>query len=301
MNRWIRRGAIAVGALLVLGAATLVAGTQLAERKMHRRVEVAVQPAAYRDDAAALERGRYLFASRGCTECHGADGAGRVFLDDGKGMRLKGPNITPGPGNVVAGYRPEDWVRTIRHGVKPDGRPLLIMPSEDYNRFTNVDLAALVAYVRHLPPAAGAPAIVEIPALVKTLYAFGAIPDAAEKIDHRLPPAQPVPEGVTLEHGRYVATMCIGCHGPRFSGGRIPGGPPDWPAAANLTPGEGSAMTRYAGAEQFVAMLRTGRRPDGTAVSSVMPFSALKEMNETDMKAAHLYLRSLPPRAAGGR
>jgi hypothetical protein len=32
MNRWIRRGAIAVGALLVLGAATLVAGTQLAER-----------------------------------------------------------------------------------------------------------------------------------------------------------------------------------------------------------------------------------------------------------------------------
>ena len=41
--------------------------------------------------------------------------------------------------------------------------------------------------------------------------------------------------------------------------------------------------------------------PDGTAVSSVMPFSALKELNETDMKAAHLYLRSLPPRAAGGR
>jgi len=202
---------------------------------------------------------------------------------------------------VVAAYEPQDWVRTIRHGVKPDGRPALVMPSEDYNRLTDVDLAALVAYVRQLPPAAGAPATIEFPVLVKTLYAFGAIPDAAEKIDHTLPPAQPVAEGVNLEHGRYVVNMCIGCHGEHLSGGKVPGGPPDWPAAANLTPGEGSAMKRYASAEQFMAMLRTGKRPDGSAVSGVMPFSALKELNETDMKAAHLYLRSLPPRPVGGR
>ena len=36
-------------------------------------------------------------------------------------MRIAGPNISPGPGTVVAGYRPEDWVRAIRHGVEPDG------------------------------------------------------------------------------------------------------------------------------------------------------------------------------------
>jgi hypothetical protein len=95
--------------------------------------------------------------------------------------------------------------------------------------------------------------------------------------------------------------MCIGCHGEHFSGGKIPGGPPDWPAAANLTPGEGSAMKRYASADQFIAMLRTGKRPDGSAVSDVMPFPSLKELNETDMKAAHLFLQSLPPRPAGGR
>ena len=65
---------------------------------------------------------------------------------------------------------------------------------------------------------------------MRALYAVGVIPDAAEKIDHSVPPSQPVPEAVSVEHGKYVSGMCIGCHGPNFSGGKIPGGPPDWPA-----------------------------------------------------------------------
>ncbi len=69
-------------------------------------------------------------------------------MNDGKGMRLAGPNITPGEGNVVARYTPEDRVRTLRHGVKPDARPVFVMPSEDYNRLTDEDLGALVAYVK---------------------------------------------------------------------------------------------------------------------------------------------------------
>ena len=47
--------------------------------------------------------------------------------------------------------------------------------------------------------------------------------------------------------------------------------------------------------------MRTGKRPDGSAVSQVMPFAALKELNDTDLKAVHLFLKSLAPRAAGGR
>ena len=30
-----------------------------------------------------------------------------------------------------------------------------------------------------------------------------------------------------------------------------------------------------------------------------MPFAALKELNDTDLKALHLFLKSLPPRPAG--
>src|SRR5678815_1383495 len=155
MGKWIKWGALALGVLLVLAAAGVATGLQLAERKMARKVDVTVQPVALGSDTAALQRGKYLFSSRGCADCHGANGTGKVFVDNGKDLRIKGPNITTGSGGVVAAYQPADWVRTIRHGVTPAGRPLMIMPSEDYNRLTDADLGALVAYVKTLPPATG--------------------------------------------------------------------------------------------------------------------------------------------------
>jgi mono/diheme cytochrome c family protein len=217
-------------------------------------------------------------------------------VNDGKGTRIAGPNITPA--GVVARYQAVDWDRSIRHGVKPDGRPILVMPSEDYNRFTNTDLMSLVSYVRGLAPVQGGAAVVEMPLPARVLYGFGAIPDAAGRIDHRLPPSDPVPSGVTVAHGAYVANMCIGCHGEKLSGGKISGGPPDWPAAANITPGDGSAMSRYKGAEAFLAMFRSGKRPDGTPIA-VMPFDSFSKMNEVDVRALHAFLQTVPARPAG--
>jgi mono/diheme cytochrome c family protein len=298
MRRWLKRGAIAAGALVVLAAAAVFAGLQLAERRMARQVAVTVQPVALPGDEASLQRGKYLFASRGCVDCHGANGAGRVFADNGSDLRIKGPNITTGSGGVVAAYRQDDWVRAIRHGVAPGGRPLMVMPSEDYNRFTDADLGSLVAYVKSLPPAQGTAAEVRLPLPARVLYGFGGIQDAAAKIDHRLPPAAAVAEGVNLQHGAYVANMCLGCHGAQLAGGRIPSGPPDWPAAANLTPAPSSGMARYADPESFMRMFKTGVRPDGTKIQ-VMPFESLREMSETDVRALHLYLQSLPARPQG--
>ena len=85
------------------------------------------------------------------------------------------------------------------------------------------------------------------------------------------------------------------------AGGKIPGAPPDWPAAANLTSGDGSGMSPYTSATAFGTMMRTGRRPDGTQVSSVMPFGALKHLSDTDVGALYAYLRTLPPQAKGPR
>jgi len=293
-RRWLKRGVLALLVLVALAAAALFAGEQLARQKMQRKLDIAVKAVPYRADAAAVERGRYLFASRGCVDCHGAQGNGRVFLDDGKGMRIAGPNISPGPGGVVAGYAPEDWVRAIRHGVARGGRPLMVMPSEDYNRLTDEDLASLVAYIRQLAPVQGGAAVVELPLPVRAFYGFGLMHDAAAKIDHALPPAQPVADGVNVAHGAYVANMCLGCHGARLAGGKIPGGPPDWPAAAKLTPGADSAMPRYPDADAFTRMFKTGNRPDGTPIK-VMPFGSLGQMNDTDVRALFLYLKSLPP------
>ena len=211
-------------------------------------------------------------------------------------MLVRSPDITPAPDGVVAAYTPADWVRTIRHGVKPDGRPVMIMPSEEYNRFVDADLAAVVAYVRQLPAASGGEgARFACRCRSRRSTPPASFKDASEKIDHSLAPAQPVAEGVTPAHGAYVANGCIGCHGARLAGGKIAGAPPDWPAAAQARRrAQAARSTAIRPPTQFMAMLKTGKRPDGSSVSTVMPFVSLKEMNEVDVRALYLHLRSLP-------
>jgi mono/diheme cytochrome c family protein len=280
--------------LILLGAGASAIMVSLGERKLARTVEIRVVPVPFAKDAASLKLGKYLYESRGCGECHGPGGHGLAFIDEPGGMYVKAPNITSGPGGVVHGYTEGDWVRAIRHGVNPRGHALLVMPSEDYNRLNDNDFAALVAYARSLPPVAGDAAVFRLPLLVRALYGAGLVKDAAEKIDHRLPPSAVVPVAATVEHGTYVANMCIGCHGPELRGGPIPGAPPGWPPAADLTPSPGGAMARYDTADKFVAMMRSGKRPDGSVVSAVMPFASLRNVNETDLNAMYAYLKSLP-------
>jgi mono/diheme cytochrome c family protein len=294
--KWTLYGLIGVVAAVGIAAVTL---GQIAERKRMRVVKVDVQAVALPADAAALANGKYLFESRGCSECHAGDGKGKVVIDAPNGLYVRSPNISQAGG--VAKYSVEDWVRVIRHGVKPDGRPVIIMPSQDYNRLSDPDVGALIAYTKSLPAVAGREAEIRLPFLVRALYAAGVVPDAAGLIDHTLPPPAPVPVGPTAEYGKYVANLCIGCHGPGLAGGKIPGAPPEWPPASNLTPGEGTALGRYASSENLRAMFRTGKRPDGKAVSTVMPFESLRAINDTDVDALYAYLKTLAPRPAGSR
>lgn len=294
-KRWGRVIGWGLAALVLAMAVVVAMGLFLAGRKADRVVQVDAKPLAYVQDAMALERGRYLYQTRGCVDCHGAAGTGREFASGGAGLRIVGPNITQA--GVTKAYREVDWVRTLRHGVKPDGRAVRVMPAEDYARLTDPDLAALTAYVRSLPPAAGEAAVVELPLPARLAFGFGLIPDAVERVvavgGAAAAPASTSP-------GAYAANMCIGCHGPGLSGGRIPGGPPDWPAAPNLTPGTESVMARYTNVEAFVAMMRSGRAPDGRSVR-VMPFESLAKIDDTELRALHAHLVSLAPRAGGTR
>lgn len=296
MKRVIRYFGWALLALIGLGGVAAVAAQLLAQRKLNRAIDVNIAPVAFISGDAALTRGQYLFQSRGCGECHGDTGTGKLLIDDPGGLRVWTPNITAGPGSAVAKYTEADWVRTIRHGVKPDKRPILIMPCEDYNRFTDADVAAIVAYVRTLPPAPGEIGRIEMPLVMKALYAADVVPDAPQRIDHTLPPAQAVAEGPTPEHGAYVANMCKGCHGETFRGGRIPGSPPDWPPAPDLT--AAAMYAAYDNSDRFRAMLKSGKRPNGEAIK-VMPFPSLAALNDTDVEALYAYLRTLP--TAGAR
>lgn len=292
MKTWLKRTLIAGAALVGVAAVAVFGMAAVGERKLERKIDLQVAAVPLAGDPASVERGHYLYRSRGCGDCHGLDGAGKVVIEDGA-MLVRAPNLTGGAGSVTVAYQPVDWVRAIRHGVRPNGRPLLIMPSEEYNRLTDADLASVVAYIRQLPPKSGEGATIRLPLPVKVLYGAGMVKDAAEKIDHRLPPAQPVAEGVTAAHGAYVAHGCTGCHRADLSGGKIAGAPPSWPAAARLAPGEGSVMGRYPDAASFAAMMKSGKRPDGSAVSEVMPFQALREMSDVDVKALYLHLTTM--------
>ena len=80
---------------------------------------------------------------------------------------------------------------------------------------------------------------------------------------------------------------------PQFAGGPVPGGPPDWPPAARLSnKGADNAMARYPNADAWVAMFRSGKRADGSEIK-VMPFGSFSKMSDTDLRALHLYLKSL--------
>jgi mono/diheme cytochrome c family protein len=279
--------AVAVLAACVgIAMAALVANSY---RKLDRVVDVSVEPLISASRPDALAHGQYLYLSR-CVDCHGADGAGRTFIDEPNGLYASGANLTRGAGSAVMHYTERDWVRAIRHGVKPTGRPVFVMPSEDFNRLSDVDLADLVAYLSTLPPKAGPGAVVRLPLLARLAHGAGVLKDAAQKIDHSQPPSPPVQTGVTIEHGRYVAQSCIGCHGAQFLGGKIAGAPPDWPDAARLA-GERSALKRYERVDQFKALLRMGVRPDGHRASTVMPRN--QHLSDVDLEAMYLYFKSI--------
>jgi mono/diheme cytochrome c family protein len=293
-KRFIRFSLYAVSSLIVLAIVAVSTLLWNSHRKLNRVMSVNVAPVAYASDAASIERGKYLFQARGCAECHGENGAGKTFIDEPNGFYARGANLTSGSGSAVKPYTEKDWVRSIRHGIKPDGRPLFIMPSEDYARFSDKDVADIVAYIRALPAQqAEAGSLYRLPLIVKLVHGAGILKDSAEKIDHSQPPAQPVPVGVTLEHGRYLVQTCTGCHGAKLEGGKIAGAPPHWPPAANLSGSTDSVMGKYLTTEQFKTMMHTGVRPDGSKVNSTMPFQSFQHINDVDLQAMHLYLRSL--------
>jgi hypothetical protein len=74
-------------------------------------------------------------------------------------------------------------------------------------------------------------------------------------------------------------------------------GPDNLPPAANLTPAGLGSWTE----NDFVRALREGRRPDGSAINEFMPWRSYASMSDLDLKALWLYLRSVPPKASGGK
>jgi cytochrome c553 len=204
-------------------------------------------------------------------------------------MRIVAPNITPG--GVARTMNADQIAAAIRHAVKPDGHPMLFMPSGDYKDLGDTDTAALVAYLRSLAPSDSKPGTSEVRPLGRVLYLFGKLPLLpAERIDHT-PRVRATPAvAATAEYGQYLAQGCTGCHGHDFAGQHVPGTPPDFPDAQNLTPANLGAWSN----EDFRRALRTGKRPDGTTLKDFMPWRTFAKMSDTEIDALYAYLQTVP-------
>jgi len=285
--RWAAR--ILVGALVfVLLGVALAYG--VSERRGHRRYDVPEHPIRVASDSATIALGEHLATIRGCNDCHAPDMAGKVMVDDKAFGRLVAGNLTPGRRGGVLSDR--DWERAVRHGLRPDSTPLNYMPSQDLAGISDEDLAAIVAWARSLPAVVDSLPPTRMGPLARVLHVTGELVlFSAEKVDHAADHPSRVMPAADAAYGQYLGAGCQGCHGATFSGGKIPGGPPDWPPAADITP---TGMRAYTEAS-FLSAMRTGKRPDGTDIRMPMDVRITGAMSEVELKALWAFLQTLPP------
>jgi mono/diheme cytochrome c family protein len=301
MRKFLKWIGIILGALIVLLVLTVGTVYAVSTYRFNRTYEVQVEQVEIPTDQASIEYGEHVASIRSCIACHGDDLAGQIEFEDPMVGRIANANLTSGVGGVGAAYSDDDWVRAIRHGLTPEGKPILIMPAHTMYPMSDEDLGAVIAYLKNIPPVNKERLPVSLSLLPRVMYLTGQMDFlvAAELIDHDGPrPAAPE-RGVTAEYGAYLAGLCTVCHGAGLSGGQIPGTPPSDPPARNLTP---AGRLKNWTLEEFVAAMRTGSTPDGGQLrDQYMPYSIFVDMTDEELEAIWLYLGSLPPTEYGNR
>lgn len=293
----------AAGGLVGLIAIVAAGGYTVSESKLSAKLPVSNEAITIPTDSASIARGAHLAGPIAkCTDCHGPDLGGATLVENGAMGRWSSPNLTRGKGGIIGTLKDEDIVRAVRHGIAPDGRKLKFMPAANYNYFSAEDLGAIIAYVKSVPAVDRDLGGVKLGPVARGLIATGKLPLLeADEVDHAraFSPSQVV--GPTVDYGNYLAKVggCTGCHGPTLAGGKIAMGDPSWPPAANLTP-TGLAKQKYT-EQGFFTALRTGVRPDGTAINPAMPYKFTKDMTDDEIRALWLYLQTVTPREFGAR
>lgn len=72
--------------------------------------------------------------------------------------------------------------------------------------------------------------------------------------------------------------------------------PPDWPEAANLTPG--GALGNWSEAD-FINTIRTGVNPTGKAINPTMPWPRYTQMSDEELKALWAHISTVPAKRYG--
>ena len=259
-------------------------------------------------EAKLVARGAYIAKAGGCLVCHtgmgptGPDlahpGAGGLEMPDPAGT-WRTPNITPDKSSGIGGWTDDQIARAIREGVRPEGTQLYsIMPYASYNRLTDDDTKALVAFLRTLEP------VKRVVAPNKDLK-FPKLPMPS-------PANAPDVVGDPVKHGEYMASimLCSHCHwtpdakmmvqpDKLFAGGlemTLPMFGPGTLFVPNITSDKETGIGGWT-EDQIVAALKTMMKPDGKLLNPPMLLmqGAWSQLDDADLHAVAAYIHQLPP------
>lgn len=279
-------GALAVVLVLALGF-LFFKFDQLAKVNYTQQVEINIKDSIA---SADIELGKRIYTIRnGCIDCHGENLAGAKIMDDPAMGSIFGANITP---YTLNSWSDDEIARAIRYGVHKSGQSLKFMPSFDFEGLSKEDIAAVIKYIRSVPPVEQPSHNNSFGPASKVLAVLGKMPVmfSAQIIDQSKGFAEKPAEAPTADFGKYLVNSCVGCHGKDLKGGKIIGGDPSWPEASNLRFGQSTEMTEA----KFEEIITSGiSNQTKNKIRLPMPIAALQAMNQTERKSIWLYLSSL--------
>ena len=259
-----------------------------------------------------LARGKYVYGATGGCGCHTEpkgvlNAGGRKY--DGPFGTVYSSNITPDPKAGIGSWTDAQIITAIRLGRRPNGERILpVHPFTSFNGMAEDDLAALVKFLRSVPPASKpTPAKkITIP-MFESVFLPAWLMTFASK---ETPPSAAPVSGVA--RGEYLVRAvghCGECHTPRsaltmavdnsrFLAGNTKKTGPEGQATPNLTPDKGTGLDWNE--EQIVTYLQTGNRPDGDVAGGLMgeviqgTAAGYKDLTKADLQAIARYLKSIP-------
>ncbi len=281
MKRVLQWTGVALGGVLALGVVAYAIVYALSERILQRTYAVPASALAIPSDAASIEEGRRLATIRGCFNgCHGKNAGGAVFFDEPIIARLNAPNLTA----AVRRFSDAELVAIIRHGVRPDGRSMFVMPADAFTYLTDDDLARIIAFLRSLPLAPGPGSAVSLGPVGRIGLVSGRFALVAELIARTVPPPEATSDEAT--HGRYLArTICAQCHGTGLRGDSNP----------EFTSPDLRVTAAYS-QEDFARLMRTGEAIGGRKLPTMGPWARgrLSLLTDAEITALWSYLHTLP-------
>ena len=194
----------------------------------------------------AVERGKYLVTIAGCGDCHtpgyflGRPDLSRQLGGSDVGFEVKdlgtfyGPNLTRDKATGLGGWSDAQIAAALTRGVRPDGRQLApIMPWRNLAALAQPDIAAIIAYLRSLPPVAN-----------KVPGPLGPRDTPTSFVMKLVPPESQSP--VIASGSTLAERWCKGCHAvERAPAAPASPGPPTFAAIAARPTTTPETLDRY--------------------------------------------------------